>query len=151
MKETLEKCLIGRRDMVDLPGFGLQDIEAKVDTGAYTSAIHCSHIKLIERRGVKKISFHILGSLQEGLGERVFVTKNFKEKKIKSSFGQIEERFVIKTKIKLFGRVIRAEFSLSDRTEMKYPILLGRKLLKNRFIVDVSLFNLSYNQKLNQS
>jgi hypothetical protein len=75
------------------------------------------------------------------------VTKNFKEKKIKSSFGQIEERFVIKTKIKLFDRVIRAEFSLSDRTEMKYPILLGRKLLRNRFIVDVSLYNLSFNQK----
>ncbi len=143
--------MIGRRDTVDLPGFGLEGIEAKIDTGAYTSAIHCSHIKLIERKGVKKISFHILGSLQEGLGERVFITKNFKEKKIKSSFGQIEERFVIKTKIKIFGRIIRAEFSLSDRTEMKYPILLGRKLLKNRFIVDVSQYNLSYNQKISQS
>jgi hypothetical protein len=151
MKEKPEKCLIGRRDMIDLPGFGLQNIEAKVDTGAYTSAIHCSHIKLIERKGVKKISFHILGSHQEGLEEKVFVTRNFKEKKIKSSFGQIEERFVIRTKIKIFGRIIRAEFSLSDRTEMKYPVLLGRKLLRNRFIVDVSLYNLSYNQKMNQS
>ncbi len=136
--------------MVDLPGFGLQNIEAKVDTGAYTSAIHCSHIKLIERKGIKKISFHILGSDQEGLGERVFVTRNFKEKKIKSSFGQIEERFVIKTKVKLFGRVIRADFSLTDRTEMRYPVLLGRKLLKNRFIVDVSQYNLSYNKKISQ-
>jgi hypothetical protein len=151
MKEKPQKCLIGRRDLVDLPGFGLENIEAKIDTGAYTSAIHCSQIKVIERNGVKKISFHILGSHQEGLGEKVFITRNFKEKKIKSSFGQIEERFVIKTKVKLFGRVIRAEFSLSDRTEMKYPILLGRKLLKNRFIVDVSLYNLSYNQKIRQS
>ncbi len=150
MKEKWEKCLIGRRDLVDLPGFGLQNIEAKVDTGAYTSAIHCSRIKVIERNGVKKISFHILGSHQEELGGRTFVTKNFKEKKIKSSFGHIEERFVIKTKVKLFDRIIRAEFSLSDRTEMKYPILLGRKLLKNRFIVDVSLYNLSYNQKISQ-
>jgi hypothetical protein len=151
MKEKPEKCLIGRRDMIDLPEFELQNIEAKVDTGAYTSAIHCSHIHVTERKGVKKISFHILGSHQEEVGRRVFTTKNFKEKKIKSSFGQIEERFVIKTKIKLFGRVIRAEFSLSDRTEMKYPVLLGRKLLKNRFIVDVSQYNLSYNKKLSQS
>ena len=150
MKEKPDKCIIGRRDLIDLPEFDLHNIEAKVDTGAYTSAIHCSHIQVIERKGVKKISFHILGTHQIGVGHRVFTTKNFKEKKIISSFGQIEERFVIKTKIKLFGKVFRAEFSLSDRTEMRFPVLLGRKLLRNRFMVDVSLFNLSYNQKLSQ-
>lgn len=150
MVETPVKNIIGRKDMIDLPELGLENIEAKIDTGAYTSAIHCSQIKCVSRKGVRKISFHILGTNQPGVGHRVFTTANFKEKKIRSSFGQVEKRFVIKTKIKLFNRIIRAEFSLSDRTEMRFPVLLGRKLLKNRFIVDVSLYNLSYNQKISQ-
>ena len=144
------KDVIGRKDLIDFPQLGLENIEAKIDTGAYTSAIHCSQIKLIRKKGIRKISFHILGTHQVGVGHRVFTTADFKEKKIRSSFGHVEKRFVIKTKIKLFNRVIRAEFSLSDRTEMRFPVLLGRKLLKNKFIVDVSLCNLSYNQKISQ-
>jgi hypothetical protein len=151
MSEEPVKCIIGRRDMIDFPELGLEDIEAKIDTGAYTSAIHCSQIKVVTRKGIKKISFHILGTHQSGVGHRVFTTANFKEKKIRSSFGQVEKRFVIKTKIEMFGKVFRAEFSLSDRTEMRFPVLLGRKLLRNRFMVDVSLYNLSYNQKISQS
>ncbi len=147
MKEKT-KYIIGRNDRIDLPEFNLKEIQAKIDTGAYTSAIHCSQIMLIEENGTKKISFHILDADDVALEERVFTTDNFKEKLIKSSFGQVEKRFVIRTKIKLFGRTINTDFSLTDRAEMRFPILLGRKLLRNRFLVDVSLTNLSYKQKI---
>lgn len=142
-----EKRTIGRVDIIDFPEFALYNIEAKVDTGAYTSAIHCSKVKLITEEDVQKISFHIPGSRKHGLGKRRFVTEHFREKHIKNSFGQTEKRFVIRTKILLFGKLIHTEFSLSDRTKMRYPILLGRKMLKNRFIVDVSCSYLSYSRK----
>jgi hypothetical protein len=56
-------------------------------------------------------------------------------------------RYVIKTKVTLFGKTFKTEFSLADRQQMRYPVLLGRKLLRNRFIVDVSLENVSFSQK----
>ncbi len=139
--------VIGRRDRADFPEFGLFDIEAKVDTGAFTSALHCAQVKVIEVKGIQKISFHILDAHRPDVELRRFATRFFTRKKIKNSFGQSELRYVIKTKIVLFGRTIRAEFSLADRTEMRYPVLLGRKLLRNKFIVDVTHADLSYQQK----
>jgi hypothetical protein len=141
------KQVIGRHDKVDLPRLGLYDIDAKVDTGAYTSAIHCSQIELLEVNGKPKISFHILDARHTELSHRTFVTGNFRVKNIKSSFGQVEKRYIIKTKIVIFGRKIKTEFSLSDRESMRFPILLGRRLLRNKFIVDVTKCNLSHTQK----
>ena len=72
----------------------------------------------------------------------------FTQRTIQNSFGVAEKRYVIKTKIVLFGRKIRAEFTLADREQMRYPVLLRRKLLRNRFIVDVAQKNLSQQTKI---
>lgn len=60
----------------------------------------------------------------------------------------MEERYVITTGVLIFNKLIKTEFSLTDRSAMKYPILLGRKFLVKRFIVDVSLVNLSLKNKI---
>jgi len=49
-----------------------------------------------------------------------------------------EERIIVKTTLILAGRELDAELSLTDRSEMRHPLLIGRKLLKTRFLVDVS-------------
>lgn len=139
-----EKILIGRIDIIDLPAFALHEVEAKIDTGAYTSAIHCSKIKVIKEGAKEYVSFHIPGSKVHGMGKQVFKTDDYVLKKIKSSSGHMEERFVITTSILIFNKLIKTEFSLTDRSAMKYPILLGRKFLSKRFVVDVSTKNLSY-------
>ena len=54
---------------------------------------------------------------------------------------QIEKRYIIKTIVKIGPKRIKAIISLSDRAKMRYPVLIGRKLLKNRFVVDVSELN----------
>jgi hypothetical protein len=133
------KKTIGRREMIDLPELQLLRFEAKIDTGAYTSAIHCSDIAFVEENGVQKITFHIPPPNNQGISANIFKTEHFRLKKVRSSFGQTEMRYLIRTTIRVAKRRIRAEFSLSDRTEMRYPVLIGRKLLKNRFLVDVSL------------
>lgn len=58
---------------------------------------------------------------------------------VKSSNGTIQERIFIKTTLKLFNQQYETELSLTDRASMKYPMLIGRKFLEERFIVDVSL------------
>jgi hypothetical protein len=97
--------------------------------------------------GEKVLCFSIPGNRIHEKKARSFSTTNFVQKRIKSSNGSIEERYVIKTHIELFGHKILTEFSLSDRSKMKFPILLGRKLLRQGFVIDVRKKNLSFQKK----
>jgi hypothetical protein len=142
-----EKITIGRLDYADLPDLGLKDIRIKIDTGAYTSSLHCKKMKIKVEEGIQWLSFKIQGSSKTGVKAEVFKTKDFTTKEIKSSNGQIQKRHVIKTRIKLYGKYYKTEFSLTDRSSMKNPILIGRKLLSKKFIVDVSQKDLSYKKK----
>jgi hypothetical protein len=137
--------VIGRVDKIDIPDFQLENIPVKVDTGANRSAIHCSQIRHNTQNGQEEIVFHI--PLDASGGVNVFSTRDFFKKRIKSSSGHVEERFVVKVDVILFGKKIKTSFSLTNRVEMKYPILLGRKLLNSRFVVDVSQENLSFKKK----
>lgn len=147
-----EKKLIGRRELVSFPELDIEDIEAKVDTGAYTSAIHCSDIhEETKPDGTKVICLDLLDPSHPQYNHKKLEFAEYELREIKSSIGEKQERFVIRTKIKLYDEVIEAEFSLSDRSDMKYPVLIGRKLLKGRFIVDVSRKNVAQKYKLKQN
>ena len=134
---------LGRSDRVDLPEFGITNLHAKIDTGAYRSSIHCSRAEVV----ADKLEFVILDEEHPEFTGMTFSTTNFTQRSIKNSFGKAELRFVIKTRISLFNKTYLAEFSLSDRAEMKFPLLLGRKLLKRRFLIDVGQKDLSFNRK----
>ena len=137
--------IIGGTDKIDLPNFNLVDIPAKIDTGANRSSIHCSSIKKIIENGIEQIEFHIPS--ESTIGKNIIRVDSFQQKKIKSSSGHVEERYIINTIVVLFGRRIKTSFSLTNRSEMKFPILLGRKILNKKFLVDVSLRDLSFAEK----
>jgi hypothetical protein len=125
--------LIGRREMIDFPALGLFQIEAKIDTGAYTSSLHCENLTINYENSKPILYFTV-----EQNGAKTFRTENFSRKKIKNSFGEMEERFVIKTLIVIGRKRIWSMVSLSNRDNMRYPVLLGRRVLKGRFLIDVS-------------
>lgn len=131
------KQIIGRREMVDFPELGIKGILAKIDTGAYSNTLYCHNIHI---KG-ENICFKVLDPAHPVFGQKEHCFGEFSQKKIKNSFGKVEKRYAIKTKIKIAGRVIKSIISLTNRGNMRYPILIGRKLLKNKFIVDVSLKN----------
>ena len=130
--------LIGRREFVDFPQLKLSSIEAKIDTGAYTSAIHCKDIELKTINGKEILFFKLLDDSHPEYSEQTHQFEEFYRKKIKNSFGEMEERFIIKTPIKIARKTIVTTLSLSDREKMRYPVLIGRRLLKGKFIVDVN-------------
>lgn len=132
-----EKLIIGRREEIDFPDLGLFGIIAKIDTGAYTTALHCHDIK--EKNGV--LHFKLLDPSHPEYNEQDQKFTEYSQKEIKNSFGEIEKRYIIKTIIQIGEKRIKAVISLSDRGSMRYPVLIGRKLLKNRFVVDVALLN----------
>ena len=141
------KQIIGMTDRVDFPDLGVVNVQAKVDTGAYTSALHCKDVRVIETGEKKTLSFLLID--QTGKASRQFYSDRFSQRMIRNSFGLAQKRYVIETHVVLFGRTIRTEFTLADREALKNPVLLGRQLLRNRFVVDVAQKDLSYQKKLN--
>ncbi len=132
--------ILGRSDRVNLPGLGLYNIHAKIDTGAFTSSLHCSRAEVVDNQ----LEFVLLDDEHPEFTGMKFIFKEYAERLIKNSFGVAEKRYVIHTTIKIFEEEIIAEFTLSDRDALRFPILLGRKILRDRFLIDVTKKNLSY-------
>lgn len=146
-KKKVVKVVIGRKDKVDFPTLGLQDISIKIDTGAYTSAIHCHKIEKKEIEGKETLVFTLLDPSHPQYDNKEFSTEKFTEKRVKNSFGHSENRYVIETDIYLFGKIYSLQLSLSARKEMRFPVLIGRKFLMGKFIVDSSKYDLSFKKK----
>lgn len=134
---------IGWKELIDFPGFDLYQIPAKIDTGARTSVLHCSHIKLIHKGNKRFVEFSPLDTCPHN-----FVLPFHSERTIKNSFGQEENRYVVKTTVVLFGKKHQIEISLRDRSGMEFPMLLGRSFIRKKFLVDVSKSNLSSKYKI---
>lgn len=128
----MDKKIIGRQEAADLPTFGLMNQTVKIDSGAYTSSID-----VVSVRNADDTLFVQFDKKSE---EKAF--KKFKIKRIKSSNGIVQERYVIKGTICLGGNEYTTPFSLTNRSGMRYPILLGRKLLNKYFLIDTSKTNL---------
>lgn len=139
MKKPKKKNLIGRREQVDFPDLGLQNITAKIDTGAYTSALHCHNIRVIN--GI--LHFQLLDPLHPEFEDKDHQATVYEQKDIRNSFGEIERRYLIKTRLKMGKRMIRLSISLTNRGTMRYPVLIGRRFLKDRYVVDVSQLDIA--------
>lgn len=136
--------MLGRTDIVDFPKLNLFKIGVKIDTGAYTSSLHCYHIEIIN--SILKCQF--LDSKHPGFQESFLEFSAFTQKKVKSSNGIVENRYLIKTEILIFGESYPIDLTLTERGSMRFPVLLGRKFLSRRFIVDTVKKNLSLKNKI---
>lgn len=125
--------ILGEIDKFNLPSLNLTNINARIDTGATTSSIHCTNIIKIDNQVKCKL-----------LNKSEILKPILKTIEVKSSNGEKNTRYFIKGDIEIFNKIYEIELSLNDRTNMKYPLLIGRELLKKGFIVDVQKQNLSY-------
>ena len=123
---------VGWRELVDLPGIGLTSIPAKIDTGARTSSLHARVLEDFEREGQHYVRFAVDWDDIAHEGEAVRVDL----RGITSSNGETQNRYVIKTPLRIGNVEFRAELSLADRSDMKFPMLVGRTALRRRFVVD---------------
>lgn len=145
---VIKRIIIGRKDIADFEKLNLFGIEVKIDSGAYTSSFHCHKIEKVTKDEVEKIKCNFLDPGHEQYHEKEFCFEKFEIRSVKSSNGMVEERFSIFTEITIFKNIYPIELTLTERPDMKHPVLLGRKFLSKRFLIDTSRKNLSYNQKL---
>ena len=130
-----EKTIIGKNEYITFNEFNLNNLRAKIDTGAKTSSIHCSVIHQIDKN---KVAFTLLDSDHKKFKAKLHTAQISRIGKVKSSNGKIQKRIFIKTTITFLGKTYLTEFSLTNRGSMKFPILIGRSLLQNDFLVDVT-------------
>ena len=135
-KVKKEKVLIGWREWAGLPDFDVKHINAKIDTGAKTSAIHAFRIRVTVIKGVDHVEVY-LHPVQRRKKPEVFCSAPVAGRRIvRSSNGQEEERYVIETRLRLGRRVWKIELTLTNRDAMGFRLLLGRDALGRRFLID---------------
>ena len=125
--------LIGWRERIALPELGISMVQAKIDTGARTSALHATRVRRFEKDGAEWVRFHIPHA--SGLKARDVEAPLVDQRQIKNTSGLGEDRLVIETLLILGDRRWHIEVSLADRTTMAMPIILGRTAIRKRGIL----------------
>ncbi|MGZ4452808.1 MAG: ATP-dependent zinc protease family protein [Nocardioides sp.] len=129
---------IGWREWVGLPGVGVDWLKAKIDTGAQTSSLHAFGLERFERHGAAWVRFEI-HPWQRSTADPIRVELPVHDTRhVRSSSGHTEERHVVLIDVRLCGRVVPAEVTLTRRDAMGFRMLVGRELLKRGFLVDSS-------------
>jgi hypothetical protein len=134
VKSAKPLMVVGWRELVSLPEIGLANIPAKIDTGARTSALNARVIETFAKGDTTMVRFAALWNGQEQVCEAPVVDR----RSVRSSNGEMQERFVIKTPLRIGKLICKVEVTLADRSEMQFPMLVGRTALRRRMVVDSS-------------
>lgn len=126
---------VGSSLEIDLPLLGIEGLKAKVDTGAFNGSLHASRIREItDKKGVKHLRFCPLGSS----GHTIEID-TYHKRRVKSSNGLADVRYAIDTEVAFLDHDYPITLTLTNRSSMKYPMLIGRNFLRlHGFLVDVN-------------
>lgn len=125
--------IIGRAEILSFPEVGIDKVYARIDTGATTSSIWASSAKVIDDK-LHVVLFDDRGDLEKS---QPIIFDTFERIAVASSTGHVQYRFKVRILVKLKGKKIRAQFTLADRSTQVYPVLIGRNVLRGKFVVDV--------------
>jgi hypothetical protein len=129
--------IFGIFERISIPELGIDNVLAKIDTGAYSGALHCSKIKEVVRKSDGKKVLRFTPSENHSNAMEI---ENYKRANVKSSTGHCVRRYLFDTDIVIKGKVYCIHIGLSDRSDMSYEILIGRRFLReNNIIVDVRI------------
>src|SRR5690554_3027416 len=132
-EDISEKFIVGNKEKIDFPDMKRFGIVARIDSGARSSSAHCDKIWIEKMGGKRILCCHFLKR-----SHKVVRFEKYKKRKVKSSNGTFQSRYVVQLKIKLGNIVKLTDVTLTDRSTMNYTVLLGRKFLANDFLIDVS-------------
>ena len=131
-----EQPTIGWREWVQLPDLGVEEIKAKVDTGADNSSLHAFNIERFTRGDVPMVRFEVHPRQKRKRPSIQCEAEVVGEKKVKNPGGRREVRPIIKTTMVVAGKKIEAKVNLTTRDEMTFRMLLGRRTVRKNFLVD---------------
>ena len=128
---------VGTLEYVSLAKLGVKNVLAKVDTGAFSGALHCTDIRVVRRGIIRK---RILKFTPLGEPALATETDQFIQRYIRSATGHRMKRYIIQTEITVEGVHYPIAIGLSDRSDLKRVVLIGRRFLRdNDIVVDVRI------------
>ncbi len=128
---------VGSFEIVDLPVLGVHSEIAKIDTGAYSGALHCTEIRVVRRGMLRK---RILKFTPLGNPKLATETDTFIKTYVRSATGHRIKRYIIDTTITIQNKTYPIRIGLSDRSDLKRAVLIGRRFLReNNLLVDVRI------------
>lgn len=128
------KILVGAKETIDLPDLGLFGIATRIDTGAQTTALHVDHICENAETGYIDFEFH--PDSHDVKKTIKCSAKVLQKKRVKSSNGDRERRYIINTKAMMGELEWTIRLSLTNRSSMNHLMLLGREAMKGYMTVD---------------
>lgn len=131
-KTKPDLMMLGWIEHIDLPDLKLHHVRTKIDTGARTSALHATDIETFKRDNDLWVRFCV--QLDDNASNLSFEQPVYDMRHIKNTGGVPEERVVIRTQMKIAGRTWPISVSLTDRSSMRFPMIIGRSALKNQNI-----------------
>ncbi|WP_018275504.1 ATP-dependent zinc protease [Teredinibacter turnerae] len=134
----MNKLIIGNLETIHLPDLGIRDLQVRIDTGAQSSSLHVDNLKRIQRSGRPWVCFDLHPDLYNTDDIVRCESPVHDIRRIKSSNGESQQRYVIRTTIDLGGQTWPIDITLSNRSDMTYLMLLGREGMGNRVLVDPS-------------
>lgn len=129
-------AIIGWKEWIALPELGIPAIKAKIDTGARTSALHISSLEEFQTDGQRMVRFGIHPLQRRKDIEYVCESPVLEQRRVKDSGGHFEKRYVIQTTAKLGAMSWSIDITLTNRDPMLFRMLLGRKAVENRFLIN---------------
>ena len=134
-----EVLLVGRKEYVAFPDWGIRRVRAKVDTGARSSALDVLGYDLWEVDG-QGLHVRLRLALNRGRSDRYRVVEApvTRMVAVRNSGGACEQRPLIEATIRLGLVTRRIRLTVTDRAAMRYRMILGRQALRGKFVVDVS-------------
>jgi glutathione synthase/RimK-type ligase-like ATP-grasp enzyme len=137
-KTTTTPAVIGTTEFIVLPENSDMPVPAKIDTGADGSSVWASEIE--EHDG--ELSFVLFAPNSAFYTGHVLKTNKYRVTRVKNSFGVDEFRYRVWLKVEVADKRYNASFTLANRSNSRFPLLIGKRFLNKRFLVDVSRSNL---------
>ena len=131
--KTRKLPIIGSTEFIEVAG--IKDIPAKIDTGADSSSMWASRVNMREDGTLEYCLFDKGSPFYTGI---LLETKDYRAKLVRSSHGDQQVRYRVKLPITIDDNNFETTFTLADRSRNNFPVLIGRRTLENKFLVDVS-------------
>ena len=134
---THHPTTFGCIEQVSMPQFGIIDCVAKIDTGAYSGAMHCDYIREHTRESDGRRVLRFVPSTNKSHTQEV---TDYEVTQVRSSTGHLVQRYLISTEIQVKGVTYPITIGLSDRRKMQREVLIGRRFLREHgIVVDVRI------------
>ena len=131
-----DRPVLGWREWVGLPEWGVPHVKSKVDTGARTSSLHAFDLEWFQQGDAPWVRFELHPWQRSTADAVVAEAPVVSTRDIRSSSGAIDHRPVVRTQLVIGGMPLDVEITLTRRDEMGFRMLVGREAVRGRFVID---------------